>query len=390
MNQQPLCYDDRDTFSEVDQYFFISYSHLDCETVYEDLNALYEGNLNFWYDKKLRLGDCWDESVRERICAENCVGVLLFLSVNTVKSEAVEKELLLFQELKKNKKNFKLIPIAVNGRSVNATVMEAYLSCAEMRDDELNRRLPQERVVNLLTIIPDAALYVARNADKRHIPALLENLHLYEQEIENGRIFCSNESLAEKISKLPVGEKKNDKTLFCAGLYPQDFLEVSFYLKEGVQSLPSSGGTVTVERGTPYLHAPIKWVILRCDNEKILAVSEKIYDSCYNDTLEACIEAFRVKAFQNDSTLRSLRVLEMDVLEEHRGKLLPFAPTNYARRFGNFEILPTYWGKANGRTVEFYVDGGAVKIKAISARNHYAGLGLMAEFDTQKLLERYA
>jgi hypothetical protein len=85
-------------------YFFISYSHQDREIVLHDLHFLEAYGYRFWYDNGLFAGQNWDEVVLQKICENNCVGVLFYLCENSKVSKAVSDELKMAIEF--NKKYF--------------------------------------------------------------------------------------------------------------------------------------------------------------------------------------------------------------------------------------------------------------------------------------------
>ena len=80
-----------DVFS--DEYFFISYSHLDYKWVYIDLLALQDSKLNFWYDRGMSAGSDWETIARRNISPFACKGIIFYISENALKSEAVINEL---------------------------------------------------------------------------------------------------------------------------------------------------------------------------------------------------------------------------------------------------------------------------------------------------------
>ncbi|MBQ8409050.1 MAG: leucine-rich repeat protein [Clostridia bacterium] len=85
-------------------YVFISYSHRDYKTVYNDL-AFFSYNtrkkVRFWYDEGLPAGNDWFAEAEKRLSDPNCVGVIFYLSENLLRSTAVLKEIEFVKRLKK-------------------------------------------------------------------------------------------------------------------------------------------------------------------------------------------------------------------------------------------------------------------------------------------------
>ena len=216
---KPPCYSDRPTWKASDRYMFVSYAHLDSDAVYEDLRALYAKCLNYWYDKKLKAGDPWDESVAEVIRNEQCCGIILYLSVNTVRSAAVEQELRIYKEIIATGREFLLIPVSVSGGNVNSIVRAAYSDpqLAELSEKEFDLKLPQERAANVLTTLPSNMLYIPRSpSDLSHVDRIVEELQKHEADV-----FCDNDSSLDKLSRLSCVAIKDGVVRFTLGSYPQ-------------------------------------------------------------------------------------------------------------------------------------------------------------------------
>ena len=71
-------------------YVFISYSRKDKEIVYSDLREMNKLGVRFWYDDDIGAGENWREIVKEKITSEKCVGMIFYLSKNTIFSEPIE------------------------------------------------------------------------------------------------------------------------------------------------------------------------------------------------------------------------------------------------------------------------------------------------------------
>ena len=88
------------------KYVFISYSHDDFKSVYCDLMSLYNKKIPFLYDGNLPKGTRWDQEVHNYIQSSDCVGVIFYVSKNTILSEAIERECRLVQDTLKGTKSY--------------------------------------------------------------------------------------------------------------------------------------------------------------------------------------------------------------------------------------------------------------------------------------------
>ena len=75
-------------------FLFISYSHLDSAIVVSDIVELKKHGVRLWYDASMISGEKWDERALGVIRQKNCVGVIVYISEHSVRSESVAKELL--------------------------------------------------------------------------------------------------------------------------------------------------------------------------------------------------------------------------------------------------------------------------------------------------------
>ena len=80
-----------DTYTE--DYFFISYSHKDYKLVYKDIFLLQKEGLSIWYDKDMVAGDSWKDTANKYMLPRTCLGVIFYVSEESLKSEAVLDEL---------------------------------------------------------------------------------------------------------------------------------------------------------------------------------------------------------------------------------------------------------------------------------------------------------
>ena len=72
-------------------YVFISYAHLDLETVMPCINALKQSGVNLWYDEGIQAGSEWPEFIAEKVVS--CTKFVLFISKSYLNSQNCKREL---------------------------------------------------------------------------------------------------------------------------------------------------------------------------------------------------------------------------------------------------------------------------------------------------------
>lgn len=74
-------------------FLFISYSHRDADIVIADIVELKKHGVRLWYDRSILYGKKWDKEVLDVMRKGNCAGVLVYISENSARSEAVAAEM---------------------------------------------------------------------------------------------------------------------------------------------------------------------------------------------------------------------------------------------------------------------------------------------------------
>lgn len=77
-----------------DDYYFVSYSHLDYKQVFCIIVELQSRGLPLWYDRGLETGTSWIKDVSKHLISYRCKGVIFFLSEVFISSESVQSEIL--------------------------------------------------------------------------------------------------------------------------------------------------------------------------------------------------------------------------------------------------------------------------------------------------------
>jgi len=151
-------------------YVFISYSHRDYRTVYNDL-AFFSYNtrkkVRFWYDEGLPAGNDWFAEAEKRLSDPNCVGVIFYLSENLLRSAAVLKEIELVKKL--NKQYF---TITLDNRKF----------CAA---DYLDETKDAELLAKVEPVFPRDDTSVSYGANSSDIFDINSRIEAYDDEYEN-------------------------------------------------------------------------------------------------------------------------------------------------------------------------------------------------------------
>lgn len=385
MNEtQPKCYSDRQTWKKTDKYMFVSYAHKDADIVYSDLHVLYNNCLNYWYDKKLSVGDEWDREVEEIIRDEQCAGIILFFSPDMVKSKACEKELQIYKDIVINKKKqFKLIPISITGNSVNATVRDAYVSCSELSQAELDNVLPAERVKNIFENVSSSVLYLNRAENGFYLTKLIEILKDYDE-----NLFCSDDVALDKLARLPIVSKENNVSFIRLGIYPQEKVEGDFAIQNGVKDY--ADGKLTIKNGVGYKHSAVRWIIIKNDNQKAMAIAEYVLDKCKGTEIQEYLRTFIDKSIEDTNIkdcIESVDLPQLADLSEYENIISDNEETEYCKSYPKNSLWAMYWGKQNDNIVAYYRKHSP--ITSNTAVNMMCGIRPYIIIDIDKLLEKY-
>lgn len=277
--QFPKTYLDRKGLSPRAKYLFVSYSHKSSETVYNDLSQLYDAGLNYWYDTELRAGDVWCKIVEERLADPNCCGAIFFFDENCLKGDAIEIEINLFEKYKKQKSGmFSFCVLAKEDDSVYCIVRNALSGCAGMNTAELQKTLPEKRVVTVLTAFNKDKIYKLRTGD--YIREIVEDVRKSAPEA------IADEKSAVDELKLLMGNnfrQVDGKFEITLGSYPaKPYNGGNSLIASRIQTLPD-GVKVYDENGDYYQFEPIVWILAGISGDTAKLVSKNILDVCVGE-----------------------------------------------------------------------------------------------------------
>ena len=87
---------------ESDGYYFVAHSREDFKIVYTDILRLESVGVDIWYDRAMEPSKNWRELAKRMMNRQECKGVIVYGTVNSMASKPVQTELLLADELGKN------------------------------------------------------------------------------------------------------------------------------------------------------------------------------------------------------------------------------------------------------------------------------------------------
>ncbi len=87
---------------ESDSYYFVAHSREDFKIVYTDILRLESVGVDIWYDRAMEPSKDWRELAKRMMNRQECKGVIVYGTVNSMASKPVQTELLVADELGKN------------------------------------------------------------------------------------------------------------------------------------------------------------------------------------------------------------------------------------------------------------------------------------------------
>ena len=126
---------------ESDGYYFVAHSRKDFKIVYTDILRLESVGVDIWYDRAMEPSKDWRELARRMMNRQECKGVIVYGTVNSMASEPVQIELLVADELGKN-----IIFINHGEDSETATAKDLYEeACKDKEAKEAEETTEEDR-----------------------------------------------------------------------------------------------------------------------------------------------------------------------------------------------------------------------------------------------------
>lgn len=336
---QPKTYYDKKSRRN-SNFFFVSYSHKDREMVFAVLNQLYEASVNYWYDINLDPGDIWNARVEKEIRNGHCHGSILFLSENSLISNAVQKEIRVMESISKER-SFRIIPIIIGYENPKQLI----LSVAENNDD------------------------------------FYDNGYTQFKNITKDDIWLKYNEAVEQI--INFSDKENVKDGFARSFLP----DLNYISHNGSRSF-LLGQYPIEEDGVP---KDIEWIEVCNEGNLYYFISKYCLDFTDETNINQVIEKIR-ETMLSTTYVKNLDVVNEDFLSNYSKYISKALPTNYADR-NRQQLLRLFWVlEGEGKNEQAYVlyNSNNRKINTNIQRDKInAGLRLMLIIDNNKIGDEY-
>ena len=205
-------------YTQSDEYYFVSYSHLDYKQVYSDILRLQAAGLNVWYDRGLPAGKNWEEMAEEALTKYACVGVIFYISENSLLSDAVQNEIAFVKRLGKDFLSINM-PISTGDS-------EKVCSAEEMLDIlGASRNISEGKRAEVLSAFNSKVIYLGYNEStevKAEKIRLLKRPDLFEYEItekeyEVFRDFKAGVLTLKSVNSIEIKHAKVPRTVVFQG-----------------------------------------------------------------------------------------------------------------------------------------------------------------------------
>lgn len=293
-------------------FLFASYKHENKELVTEVIDYLLGEGVRIWFDADLCPGKVWSKIAEKLISHENCKGVVFFNSVDSFKSDPVEKERLFAIEkqalCEKNDKPFFIVPVNIGKPSTIQLLKSVFDSFSDAdSESQLEKDFPLSHVNtisglfnnSLLRCYMDPAdkvgsMHTICDAIKTNIPTAVDTDSLRMRALEQGS--------AEANVTISIGICRDKST---------DILPAYHLQKD--QRVRHQNVLYIVRDGQAYTSKPITWRPLYCENDVFVLIAETTVDIRRggNDLLEWLNGEFSATAFSDEerSAVSGIRLL---------------------------------------------------------------------------------
>ena len=302
----PPCYLDRGA-GTTRKYVFVSYSHANKQRIYDILRRLYGGGLNYWYDTELAVGDVWDERVEKWLRNGDCVGALLFVSINALQSDAILEEISIINDIREKNPSFFVAPILLGFNSYEEVLGYIIKKCNNPfgRLDAFNKCVSYGKTKYIID--NDATCD--------------EIFHL-----GNSYGVCESNYIDVRGDKFRY---LKNVTNSCG----------KYYLYAGNYPFSVNGD-----------NAAVQWVLIGKDGNDLIWVTKYCleFEEYPQDNAFRC-EKEIISQIQNEEYFKEAGLISEELLEEFGNKIGDSIPTDYADR-NRFQPLRVFWVKEKDKT----------------------------------------
>lgn len=322
------------------KYYFISYSHKDKERVFELLNELYRNNINYWYDQELDPGDIWNERVEKIITNSHCMGVIIFMSCNSLISNAVQQELRVSLKTREKKDSFRITPVIIDAKDARGLLF----SVSEQNDNFF----------------------------------FTEEFELFKNLVSNGIFVNIDEATDSIISNSQIDNVMEGHYVNSRG----SFLRELPHYSDGTNQIYQLGKYPFEEDG---LEKPIEWQLVTNEGELYYFVTKYCIDFVDKSNIEKTI--VDVKRTIHNKCLESISLIDEDFLTDYSSQIPRVFPTDYADR-NRQQLLRLFWVRCKSTSESNYLFYNSQNIKIegkIQRHQINAGIRLVMVVNNNKI-----
>lgn len=323
---KPSVYSERETHVKNEKYLFISYSHKDAEVVYPFLISLYDKGLNFWYDRELNNGEDWSSEAKEAMSNENCIGVIFFLSTNSL-SKSIGEEVEFAKKRVEQNNNFFVEPILINAGNYYQIIQKRFIELDGRPLPELEEKLPAKLVCNFLEFF-----FEKRSFIKIETPSVENDLieALKKRSLE---LFSTSNEVITTLEKDRLVRRVGDGYEISFSMFPTNKTTDATFFSEFFKTTDGAWFYRLKQNGIKnyYCMEDIKWTVISVTNKCITALSNICFLYCYYSSIEGETENIkRIVATNSRDVTYQLRFPSFDELKKNSTKIRNATDNDYA------------------------------------------------------------
>lgn len=301
--KKPKTYLDRE-LRKNDNFVFISYSHRNNE-VFDVLYRLFDFGVNYWYDVKFKPGDKWDSEARKQLRKDNCVGAIVFVSNQTIISDACHEEILEMIDLNKETMKISVIPVLI-GYNEPAKAYEDTINRVNNGEFEdivkNNKKYTLDEKIEAFKVITGGNTVISpsySSEDYKWMDGVIDKLGSLGV-VEKQMFYLQNTSFKSKLNtRLEHGKNAYILNL---GTYPYDV--------DGNEEV-------------------ITWVAIWQEKNIVTLVSEYVLDYDVKENIDDVIDNVK-NTFERSDFIDYIGIIDENQLEQYKEYIGKFISTDYA------------------------------------------------------------
>ncbi|HOA63717.1 MAG TPA: toll/interleukin-1 receptor domain-containing protein [Bacilli bacterium] len=379
-NKPPIYFDYKESTSD-EKFVFISYSHRNKNEVYTDLHKLYNMGVNYWYDANLTPGDKWNEICKQVILDDICVGVIFFLSEDSLQSDAVYQEMLVAREKSSPGKPFLILTVNFNGYSVFKLVINMLNKLDKSQYDVFHNRL-----IDILQIFPSNQIYIPRVETSDYIEKIVNKLKDF-----NPKLVSNKTSYLQYLTNLTSQFYKYNEFYFLKdfGTYVRNTIvnNLGILFKEGYQEIRNEK-YIGLNRQY-FSFEPLDWILVDYQDDYLILSTIDIIDFKRYSEIDRFLYEIKTLLFSKEDLVilsPTVGIIEQKHLDIFKQAITNLQCTKYVQAKSKNQYIG-FWVKEN----ESYkiLSNQFVDIKINNIVNFSAGIILIVKIDAKKLISKF-